>query len=45
MADRTKDTKSENEPLCLAIKRLTVNFERGSSEFNDNKSQIAGHLE
>ena len=45
MADRTKDTKSENKPLCLAIKRLTVNFERGSPEFSDNRSQIAGHLE
>lgn len=42
MADRTKDTKSENEPLCLAVKRLTVNFERGSSEFSDTKARLQG---
>ena len=27
----------------MAVKRLTVNSERGTSEFGDERSQIAGH--
>ena len=45
VAEKTKDIKSEKEPLCSAGRRLTGNLERGISEFGDNRSQIAGHLE
>ena len=42
MADRTKDIKSENEPLCLAIRRLTVNSERGTSELVTTEARLQG---
>lgn len=45
VADKTKDIKSKNVPLSLAVRRLTVNSEKGTSEFVDNRSQIIGHLE
>lgn len=45
VADGTKDIKYESKPLSLAVRRLTVNFERGTSELGDRSSQIAGHVE
>lgn len=37
VAERTKDVKSETEPLCLTIRRLLGNSERGTSEFGDKR--------
>lgn len=37
VAERTKDVKSENEPLCLTIRRLLGNSERGTSELGDKR--------
>lgn len=40
MADRTKDIKSENKPLYLAIRRSTVNSERGTSELVTTEARL-----
>lgn len=40
VVNKTKDIKSENVPLCLVIRRLTVNSERGTSEFVKIKARL-----
>lgn len=40
VVNKTKDIKSENVPLCLAIRKLTVNSERGTSEFVTIKARL-----